>query len=458
MGIFKKGKSSSPVKSRQGGTSFGINQRVPATRLIPCLVSGVFSEVKFLSRHPFSNPERLPIAQLGSTEGPEKQSIADAYERPLTNHESHNILTENEGEVPSNCTVVNDLNGKAQIEAMPEESFEMYTKRLLHFDLRSWETSEIMSKVDSTRKYWNLEDLKALLEQRIESWHLNQEQQKRERSSFTESMVTTLHQGSKVEPQSRDDQTQVFQDFEPRHESVALNIPGILHETNEDVSENFELEDACWSPSYNEEHHDSMLLGQKVTESINLANLNNDALSKIYTGDSCEDYATEMDWAYDEPLALDGNEKDLGMYQCETLAFHALDAAYDMIIDSDKGSMYEAFDDGKMKLSDDSLMDDNETTNLIQQGYQTWGISEAENSLLPSSIKYKETARPSGGDEEQVQGETPYTCNRPEMRYCGKQFPAWQQERTGQQATNALGPEEEFLRGLKGFWRQHKLY
>ena len=180
----------------------------------------------------------------------------------------------------------------------------------------------------------------------------------------------------------------------------------------------------------------------------------------FYDGDECENYGTEMDWAYDRPV-LNGMENDPVMDDYEDLVFHALD----MIIDSDKGSLYETAGNGGLKLTDGSPVGDNETTGLIQQGCRrSWGNSNQACSLFPPSLeKFPQSIN---GLQEQFNGEFyaqdigqyPYASKSPETRRCIRQPPTRQEERSGQQSAGAFNPEEELVHALKGFWRQNKLY
>ncbi|PLB52715.1 hypothetical protein P170DRAFT_472605 [Aspergillus steynii IBT 23096] len=395
--------------------------------------------------------------------------MAEVPEKPVTNHTSHNLSTESRFGEPVYFSSANNRIGNEQSEESPEVSLETYTKRLLYFDFSSWEMSEVVSEVGPTRKYWTLEDLKDLLEERIKSWHLNsQEQPNCKHSRSIKSNTITLQQASKVETQSRNDRIEVIQTVEPSYEDMAFTAPEIFHKIDKDGSEKLEQECPCWSPRGDEECHDFMDFDQELTASANFAELINHEHPAIYAGDSCQNYDTEMDWKYDEPLVLNTTENDLIVDKDEDLDLHALDAAYDMIVDSDKGSIDEAPDDGRIGLTEDALMRENEAVDLIQQGHQPWGISDKGCSLFPTffsgAAQYK-SAQPNFGRQESNEetcargnGQQPCTRNPQEMEYYTRQFPAWRQGRSGQQTADVLGPEEEFLHGLKGFWRQNKLY
>ncbi|KAI9045561.1 uncharacterized protein KD926_007977 [Aspergillus affinis] len=467
MGIFNKGKASTPVKSRRGVELFDDAVYTLTMRLILYLVHDVFSEVNFLSRSTLSNRERLSTVQRGGTNDLEKKLTSEASERQRTDHALSNLVRKNGIEERFRFSPIESPIENAQIEESTEESLEIYTKGLLYFDLGAWEASEVLYKVGSSKKYWTLEDLKLLLKERIQTWH-SQEQHKYQRFPSAESKATIPQQPSETISQSQGDKTEAIESVKPSIENAEFTPSIISQGVHNYASENLVQADPCESPKYNQECHSLMVFDQEPTVPFTFAKPIIHEPTTFYDENECEINGTEimeseMDWAYDWPLVSNGIENDQGAGHYGDYS-HALDPAYHMIVDSDKGSLYEITGNRELKLTDDSPMGDNENIGLIQQGCRSWGISNQACSPFPPSLD--KIPQFNLGLQEQFYGELyaqesrqhPCTTNPLETRCCIRQPLARQEERSGQQPAGAFNPEEELLHGLKGFWRRNKLY
>ncbi|KAE8154039.1 hypothetical protein BDV25DRAFT_136407 [Aspergillus avenaceus] len=176
-GIFNRGKTSPPVKMRQ---------------------DLCFSEMEFLSNKPPTIQEPVntgyqlrgdgglnspqmnnnPLALPATVVMKDQQQACHAspnqdQDRPPV-HTNKSAQYKNQGDGSSDRTaILYSWSETVRLSLPPQDPFEAYTERLLNANLDTYDTNDKDMISNQPKKYWNLEELAYLLEQRTALWDSN---------------------------------------------------------------------------------------------------------------------------------------------------------------------------------------------------------------------------------------------------------------------------------------------
>ncbi|KAA8645962.1 uncharacterized protein ATNIH1004_007383 [Aspergillus tanneri] len=349
-----------------------------------------------------------------------------------------------------------------------ELRLESYTNRLLYFDWSALESSEDITVTDPVKKYWTLKELRDLLEARRRLQHLRLVHHKCERRLPSDSSICTAQRAKKDRKCSLDEDAEESPGNNLRQEGTVSATSGLL-DWRRDIN-NGSRNNGYKQASRRTPKSDSMCLAENSDYSTDPVKQGQKNQPLFIKDQDCQSQrlnisGNNMDRMRDTSRISNPGGKDYNVAHYRDLVVHTLDAAYDVIIHSDKGSLCEFSTNGNPDSTRPSITGENEGISRVACG----APNEARllSPVLSEDTQYRLTLqRDVYNMEQQLRGETffrgsfqqPWAASVQEMKYYASHFPSWEIEQSSQKAPKALGLEGDILGNLKGFWRQNKLY
>jgi hypothetical protein len=406
---------------------------------------------------------------------------------PVNTNPGNQSQNEGSWDLSQVTTIPYTWSESVRISPAKEDPFDLYTRQLLNVNLDAQETRT----TNPSRKYWTLEDLKCLLEQRRALWDsqayapvvsANQspltKSQKRKRSPSADLGITT--QASKVR-RMHDNKTNVIQNGaigappsshhgSASHSAVRFRDSGDINgeptQTWQPTSASSQLRGQADILDAGLPESDFTLYPDPETSSSISSSLRfRDVGSTMHYGkvdETCElDEAgtsapvSVMDWEYDKSLTHHANEIVPLPEQSYTLIAQTLSAAYNVIMYPELDPLYNG---QGCRLMDITRGEDHGVGNNASNFQESNDLSSCwpfeEGGAFSHDIAREEQRQQSSDEVHQI-----LVGQFPEARRSAGEAPKGKIDAESRPTSAVIsGLQEDILGGLKGFWRQQKLY
>ncbi|KAB8220492.1 hypothetical protein BDV33DRAFT_203346 [Aspergillus novoparasiticus] len=520
LGLFQMGRTSSPVKAQGAGLSFSevkfLSNKARKDREAACIYRDK-EENRSVCWNPPNQNLRTYSPLLNTVDQRARRQASDVfpYEISVFEHGQRNTMPQtypnassqhrHEGSdgISRAATAYIWPEGAREYSALDDPE-EWCARQLLSIDLDVQDQNEAIATVKSTRKYWSLEELKYLLDQRKLLWdsdtyspvvstnesaHWRSLKRKRPQSTGEGEPAQSPKTTKKHNSENNAEHYGVFGIPVPNHHDPASEPSAFLRSSGDTDGVSMHLlhgQPAPASPQAFEQADivepptSDFTLYASTSSFISSSLHNQKPKSVMQSHDSCglkevkTSTASEMIWDYDEsPAQFANRAMPLPRENCALIA-QTLSAAYDVIMHSEQDPLYQI---PKHLMLDTSMRDASSgvggNANIfpvaddyhgLPEGlacYWLPGVASDTGTFSHGSSDFAEQKRSLGLSQPNYAGQPQYfTGQFPEARYSAGEVPKLIMAGAESIPTAAMvsGLQEDLLGGLKGFWRQQKLY
>ncbi|KAJ1709065.1 ariadne RING finger [Aspergillus flavus] len=493
LGLFQMGRTSSPVKVQGADLSFSemkfLSNKARKDREAACFYrdkeeNGSASDVL---------PYEISVYEHG-----QKSTMPQTYPKASKQHRH-----EGSDGISRAATAYTWPESAREYSALDDPG-EWCARQLLNIDLDVQDENEAIVTVESTRKYWSLEELKCLLDQRKLLWdsdtnspvastnersHWGSRKRKRPQSIGEGEPAQTPKMTKKHNSQNNAEHYGVISIPVTNHHGPASELPALLRNSGDTDGVSMHMLHGQPAPASPQAFEQADIIEPPTsdftlypgTSSFISSSLHNQKpKSVIQSHDSCglkevkASTASEMIWHYDEsPAQFANRAMPLPRDDCALIA-QTLSAAYEVIMHSEQDPLYQI----PKHLTLDTPMRDassgvggNGNISQVADDYHGlpeglafyWlpGVASDTGTFSHGSSDFAEQKRSLCLSQPTYAGQLQYfTGQFSEARYSTGETPEVIMAEAEFRPTAAMvsGLQEDLLGGLKGFWRQQKLY
>ncbi|KAE8308754.1 hypothetical protein BDV41DRAFT_550439 [Aspergillus transmontanensis] len=520
LGLFQMGRASSPVKVQGADLSFSemkfLSNKARKDREAACIYRGKEENGSVCWNSPNQNLRTCsPLLNTVDQRARRQASDVFPYEISVYEHGQRSTMPRtypnassqhrHEGSDGMSRAATAYTSPESAREYSPlDDRGEWCARQLLSIDLDVQDQNEAIATIKSTRKYWSLEELKYLLDQRKLLWdsdtyspvvstnessHWRSLKRKRPLSIGEGEPAQTLKMTKTHNSKNNAEYYGVIGIPVPNHHDPASEPPALLRSSGDTDGVSMHILHGQSAPASPQAFEQADIVEPPTSDftlypgksSFISSSLHNQKPKSVMQSHySCglkevkSSTTSEMIWDYEEsPAQFANRAMPLPREDCALIA-QTLSAAYDVIMHSGQDPLYQI---PKHLMLDTPMRDASsgvggngnifpvaDDYHGLPEGlafYRLLGVASDTGTFSHGSSDFAEQKRSLGLSQPNYAGQLQYfTGQFPEARYSAGETPEVIMAGTESKPTAAIvsGLQEDLLGGLKGFWRQQKLY